>query len=125
MMVRVLDLDRSITFYRQAFALEIADRFEFDGFTLVYLRNEEADFEIEQTLNHGQEQAYELGNGYGHVAFCVDGLEAEHRRFTEAGLNPNPIKQLEHESGLKARFFFVQDSDRYKIEVLQKQGRYR
>ena len=125
MMIRVRELERSIDFYRKAFGLEVADRFEFDGFTLVYLRNQEADFEIELTLNQGQEQAYDLGNGYGHVAFCVEDLEAEHRRFMEAGLSPNPVKQLEHKSGLKARFFFVQDPDGYKIEVLQRQGRYR
>jgi lactoylglutathione lyase len=125
MMVRVLDLDRSITFYRQAFALEIADRVEFDSFTLVYLRNAEADFEVELTLNHDRDKPYELGDGYGHIAFCVDDLEAEHRRFTEAGLSPNPIRQLEHKSGLRARFFFVSDPDGYKIEVLQRQGRYR
>ena len=34
---RVLDLDRSVTFYRTALGLEVADRFDFDGFTLVYL----------------------------------------------------------------------------------------
>jgi lactoylglutathione lyase len=125
MMVRVLDLDRSIAFYRQAFALEIADRVEFDSFTLVYLRNAEADFEVELTLNHDRDKPYELGDGYGHIAFCVDDLEAEHRRFTEAGLSPNPIRQLEHKSGLRAGFFFVSDPDGYKIEVLQREGRYR
>jgi catechol 2,3-dioxygenase-like lactoylglutathione lyase family enzyme len=51
MMVRVLDLDRSIAFYRTAFELDVADRFDFDSFTLVYLRNSEADFEVELTLN--------------------------------------------------------------------------
>ena len=125
MMVRVLDLDRSIAFYRQAFALEVADRVEFDSFTLVYLRNAQADFEVELTLNHDRDRPYELGDGYGHIAFCVDDLEAEHRRFTEAGLSPNPIRQLEHQSGLRARFFFVSDPDGYKIEVLQREGRYR
>ena len=46
-MIRVLDLDRSIDFYQRAFGLEVADRFDFDGFALVYLRNAENDFEIE------------------------------------------------------------------------------
>ena len=36
-MIRVLDLDRSIDFYRRAFDLGVADRFDFDGFALVYL----------------------------------------------------------------------------------------
>ncbi len=124
-MIRVLDLDRSVAFYREAFGLEIADRFDFDSFTLVYLRNLEADFEVELTLNKGRSEPYELGDGYGHIAFCVDDLDAEHERFTEAGLNPNAIKEFHREGGLMARFFFVQDPDGYKIEVLQRGGRYK
>ena len=42
MMVRVLDERRSLDFYAKAFGLEIADRFDFDDFTLVYLRNASA-----------------------------------------------------------------------------------
>ncbi len=125
MMIRVLDLDRSIAFYEKAFGLRVADRFDFDDFTLVYLRNEESDFEIELTLNKGRREPYTHGDGYGHVAFCVDDLDAEHRRFEEAGLAPAPIKEFFREGALMARFFFVQDPDGYKIEVLQRHGRYR
>jgi lactoylglutathione lyase len=125
MMVRVLDLDRSIAFYRTAFELDVADRFDFDSFTLVYLRNSEADFEVELTLNKGRAEPYGHGDGYGHIAFCVDDLDAEHRRLTEAGLAPNPIKEFHRDGTLMARFFFVQDPDGYKIEVLQRHGRYR
>jgi lactoylglutathione lyase len=43
-MIRVLDETRSVEFYKTAFGLNIADRFDFDSFTLVYLRNAEANF---------------------------------------------------------------------------------
>ena len=69
-MIRVLDLDRSIDFYGKAFGLGVADNFDFDGFALVYLRNDEADFEIELTLNKVRTEPYTHGDGYGHVA-CV------------------------------------------------------
>ena len=85
MMVRVLDEQRSVDFYEAAFGLKIADRFDFDDFTLVYLRNPENDFEIELTVNKGREEPYRHGDGYGHVAFAVDDLDAEHRRFQELG----------------------------------------
>lgn len=124
-MFRVLDEDRSRDFYARAFGLEAADRYEFDGFTLVYLRNREADFEVELTVNHGRTEPYDLGDGYGHIAVAVNDLDAEHRRFTEAGLNPNPIKEFMRDGALMARFFFVQDPDGYKVEVLQRHGRYR
>ncbi len=125
MMIRVLDLERSIGFYDRAFGLRVADRFDFDDFTLVYLRNEESDFELELTLNKGRGEPYTHGDGYGHIAFCVDDLDAEHRRFAELGLAPAPIKEFFRDGALMARFFFVQDPDGYKIEVLQRHGRYR
>ncbi len=125
MMIRVLDEARSVAFYETAFGLTVADRFGFDTFTLVYLRNAEADFEVELTINHGRTEPYALGDGYGHVAFAVADLDAEHARFAAAGLNPNPIKEFMRDGALMARFFFVQDPDGYKIEVLQAHGRYR
>jgi lactoylglutathione lyase len=123
-MIRVLDEERSVGFYQTAFGLEVADRFAFEGFTLVYMRNANADFELELTINHGRSEPYQLGDGYGHLAFVVEDLAAEHRRFTQLDLALTPLKELEHEGQPLARFFFVQDPDGYKIEVLQQQGRY-
>jgi len=125
MMVRVRDEARSVDFYRQAFGLDVADRFDFDDFTLVYLRNPEADFEVELTVNKGRERPYDHGDGYGHIAFAVDDLDSEHMRFRNLGFQPNDIKEFKRDGGLMARFFFVQDPDGYKIEVLQRHGRYR
>ena len=125
MMVRVLDEARSLDFYRKAFGLEIADRFDFDDFTLVYLRNPENDFEVELTVNKGRAAPYQQGDAYGHIAFAVDDLDAEQRRLREAGLAPGDIKEFFRDGSLMARFFFVQDPDGYKIEVLQRHGRYR
>jgi lactoylglutathione lyase len=125
MMIRVLDESRSVDFYRRAFGLDIAERLAFDSFTLVYLRNAEADFEIELTINHGRAEPYDLGNGYGHLAVAVDDLDAEHARMREAGFNPADIKEFHRDGALLARFFFISDPDGYKIEVLQRHGRYR
>jgi lactoylglutathione lyase len=124
-MIRVLDEERSVDFYDKAFGMKVADRFAFDGFTLVYLRNPEADFEVELTINHSQTEAYSHGDGYGHLAVAVDDIEAEHARFAEAGLAPKDVVEFHREGALMAKFFFVQDPDGYKIEVLQKHGRYR
>jgi lactoylglutathione lyase len=125
MMIRVLEEARSVAFYEQAFGLTVADRFDFDSFTLIYLRNPEADFEVELTVNKGRAEPYELGTAYGHVAFAVDDIEAEHARFKAAGLNPRDVKEFHRDGALLAKFFFVADPDGYQIEVLQKHGRYR
>jgi lactoylglutathione lyase len=123
-MIRVLEEGRSTAFYDTAFGLKVAERLAFENFTLLYLRSPETGFELELTINHGRTEPYALGDGYGHLAFSVDDLEAEHARFTSQGLNPTPVKELQHSGRPLAKFFFVQDPDGYKIEVLQRGGRY-
>ena len=124
-MIRVLEEARSVRFYEQAFGLTVADRLDFPTFTLVYLRNAEADFEVELTINKDQTEPYDLGAGYGHLAVVVDDLDAEHARFARLGFEPRNIVAFNNDGVLIARFFFVQDPDGYKIEVLQKHGRFR
>jgi lactoylglutathione lyase len=124
-MIRVLDEARSVSFYETAFGLKVAERLDFPDFTLVYLSNEETPFEVELTINKDRTTAYELGDGYGHVAVSVDDLDSEHARFTAAGLAPRKIVEFNRDGGLFARFFFIEDPDGYKIEVLQRHGRFK
>ena len=123
-MIRVLDEQRSVDFYQQAFDLSIAERLDFETFTLVYLSNAQSSFELELTVNKDTTEAYDLGNGYGHLAFCGEDLDAEHDRFKSLGYEPRDIVEFEREGKLFARFFFVKDPDGYSIEVLQKHGRF-
>ena len=123
-MVRVTNESRSVDFYRDAFELEVAERLEFDEFTLVYLANSENSIELELTVNKGQDEPYEMGNGYGHIAFVVDDLDAEHKRFEASGFTPRKLVDFKHNGMLLARFFFVKDPDGYEIEVMQRLGRY-
>ncbi|MBC7132165.1 MAG: VOC family protein [Roseovarius sp.] len=123
-MIRVLDEARSVDFYRHAFGLEVAQRLDFEKFTLVYLANAESPFELELTINKGRTEPYDLGDGYGHIAFTVTDLEAEHARFTAEGLNPRKIVEFAPDGEVIAKFFFVADPDGYEIEVLERAGRY-
>ncbi|UCI09588.1 VOC family protein [Mesorhizobium sp. B1-1-8] len=124
-MIRVVDENLSVSFYKSAFGFNVADRLDFDTFTLVYLRGAESDFELELTINKGKREPYALGEGYGHLAFCVDDLDAEYKRLAAAGFNPRKIVEFKREEALLARFFFVADPDGYQIEVLQCHGRYK
>ena len=124
-MIRVLEEERSVTFYTQAFGLEIADRLDFETFTLIYLSNAESEFELELTVNKGREDAYDLGNGYGHLALSISDLDGEHQRLTGLGMNPGKIVEFNRDGALLARFFFITDPDGYKIEVLQRHGRFK
>ena len=124
-MIRVSDEINSTTFYQKAFGLSVADRLDFESFTLVYLSNAEAEFELELTINKDQAEPYQLGSGYGHFAVSVDNIEAEHARFKKEGLNPRKLVEFEEDGSLLAKFFFVQDPDGYEIEVLQRHGRFK
>ena len=124
-MVRVTDEINSVNFYKKAFELNIADRFEFDGFTLIYLSNDDTEFEVELTVNKTRETPYNIGDGYGHIAFSVADIEAEHKRLIAIGLSPREIKSFDHQGTHLATFFFLEDPDGYQIEVLQRAGRYK
>jgi len=124
-MIRVLDEARSVDFYNKAFGLEIADRLDFEKFTLVYLSNGESPFELELTINKDRKEPYDRGDGYGHFAVLVEDLEAEHARFEAEGLNPRKIVEFAPDGELVGKFFFVADPDGYEIEVLQRGGRFK
>jgi lactoylglutathione lyase len=124
-MIRVLDEARSVDFYARAFGLSVADRIDFEAFTLVYLSNAETAFELELTVSKGRTEPYQPGDGYGHIAFVVDDLDAAHARLEAEGLGPRKLVDFRNGDALVARFFFIADPDGYQIEVIQRGGRFR
>jgi len=123
-MIRVLNEARSVAFYETAFGLKVADRLDFDGFTLIYMSNDESSFELELTVNKDRTEPYNLGDGYGHLAVSVEDVEAEHARLTDAGLAPRNLVDFKNNDVTVAKFFFIADPDGYQIEVLQRGGRF-
>ena len=104
--------------------LKVADRLDFESFTLVYLSNPETGFELELTINKGRTEPYNLGDGYGHFAVSVADVAAEHARLTDAGLAPRKLVDFRNGDVPVAKFFFIADPDGYQIEVLQRAGRF-
>ncbi len=123
-MIRVLDLDKSIRFYADVLNLSEAHRLDFPDFALVYLRNDENDFELELTLNKGRAEPYTHGTGYGHIAVVVPDAAAAREALVAKGHDPAPVKEFKRGDELLARFFFIQDPDGYKIEMLERHGHY-
>ncbi len=123
-MIRVLDEARSVDFYGKVFGLKVADRVDFETFTLIYMSNEETGFELELTVNKGRIEPYNLGDAYGHLAVSVQEVHVEHKRLTDLGLNPGKLVELNRDGKLFGLFFFITDPDGYKIEVLQRHGRF-
>lgn len=119
-MVRVKDLDKSIDFYTRFLGMKLLRRLDYpEGkFTLAFVGYgpEESHSVIELTHNWDQENAYDLGTGYGHIALGVrkiyeicDELAANGARI------PRPAGPMKHGTTVIA---FVEDPDGYKIELI-------
>ncbi|MCG7984637.1 lactoylglutathione lyase [Candidatus Thiodiazotropha endoloripes] len=125
-MIRVSDLDRSVAFYRDLLGMRELRRETFtEGrFTLVFMGYEEVSPHawIELTYNWDQD-SYELGTGYGHVALEVDDIYAAFERLEQAGvsvvLRPGPMTIAPDETGHREVIAFIEDPDGYKIELIQ------
>ena len=108
----VLDLKRSLAFYEEALNLKEKHRFTApDGsFTLVYLGDEEGNFELELTEVHGRTTPYDLGEGEFHLAFATKDFEAAKRKHQEM-----QCIVLENE---ELNIYFIADPDGYWLEVV-------
>lgn len=116
--IRVKDLDASIAFYQEALGFKEVRRNDFpeNQFTLVYMALEDdPSYELELTYNYDHE-AYDLGNGYGHIAVGVDDLETTYDAHQKASYSVTKISGL---PGKPNMFYFIQDPDGYKIEVIR------
>ena len=125
-MVRVTDLERSVAFYIQVLGMRELRRENFtEGqFTLVFLGygDEANDAVIELTHNWDQ-QEYEHGSGYGHLALAVEDIYLACERFSSLGITvlreAGPMRFTVDETGHKETIAFIEDPDGYKIELIE------
>lgn len=108
----VSDLDVSMEFYEKALGLtEHRRKTAEDGsFILVYLKNDESDFELELTWLADHPQKYDLGEEEFHLAFHVDDFDAAHELHDEMGC----IAFENHDMGV----YFITDPDGYWLEII-------
>jgi lactoylglutathione lyase len=116
--VRVKDLDKSLDFYKDVLGMKEVRRLDYPDykFTLVYLALPGDQVELELTYNYDQEEPYDLGNGYGHIAIGVENLKDTHEEFSQSGQDVTELTEL---SDGAASYFFIKDPDGYKIEIIQ------
>lgn len=118
--IRVLDLEESKDFYKDALNLKVIRERDFpeDKFTLVYMKRPNGNFELELTYNYDRETPYTIGNGYSHLAVTVDDLETSYQQHKKAGYKIGSIKSLDKEA--TGGYYFLTDPDGYRIEIIQK-----
>jgi lactoylglutathione lyase len=114
--MRVRDIDASLRFY-EALGFERRGKLDFGSAYNVYLGVPGDGDALELTVNVGQDEAYDLGTGYGHVALTVDDLDGLLARLAEAGIEPE--KPPYHPGGREEyTICFVEDPDGYRIELI-------
>ena len=119
-MIRVKDLDKSYKFYTEELGFVESRRKEFPDkkFDLVYLKLPASpDYELELTYNYDQEEAYDLGNGYGHIAISHPDIKSFRTELSDKGYEVTELRGLSDNSD---KYFFVTDPDGYKIEIIEK-----
>lgn len=120
-MVRVKDLEKSFKFYTEELGFIESRRREFPEkkFDLVYLiLPDSPDFELELTYNYDQEEGYEVGTGYGHIAISHPDIYTLREALMNKGYEVTEIRGLTPNSN---KYFFVTDPDGYRIEIIQKE----
>ena len=85
--MRVRDIDASVAFY-EALGFERRGKLDFGAAYNIYMGLPGDGDTLELTVNVGQDEAYDLGNGYGHVALTVDDLDALLQSLAENGYQP-------------------------------------
>ena len=119
-MIRVLDEERSLAFYRALGFDELGrNRVGGDTATVIFLGLPGDGGRLELTLNDGRTEPYEIGEGYGHIALTVsDGMDAELARLAEHGIEPERTPYEAYPGG--PRICFVRDPDGYRVELLER-----
>jgi len=108
----VKDLDKSLAFYKEALGLTEKRRMVADdgSFIIVYVGNEESDFELELTWLRDWDRPYNLGDNEFHLAFVTDEYDKAYEKHKQMGCicYENPSMGI----------YFINDPDGYWLEIV-------
>lgn len=121
-MLRVKNLNESVKFYTGLLGMQELRRNEVpEGkYTLSFIGygDEKSHTVLELTYNWGQDEGYELGSAFGHLALGVPDIYATCEQLRAAGAKiarePGPVK-----FGTTV-IAFIEDPDGYKIELIER-----
>jgi len=116
----VLDLDASVAFYEKLGMEEVGRIPIRDEATNVFMGLPGDGARLELTHNHGVEEPYEIGTGYGHIAITAPDLDATLEKLAEDGIEPEKPPYTVRDGG--SRLCFVRDPDGYRIELIEASG---
>ena len=108
----VLNLDKSLKFYREALGLAETGRIKAEdgSFTLVFLGDGSTPHKLELTWLKGRKEKYDLGDNEFHLAFAADDFNAAHALHKKMDC----ICFVNEALGV----YFIEDPDGYWIEIV-------
>ncbi len=108
----VLDLQKSMTFYKEVLGLkEIQRREASDGsFILVFLGDGQTGHQLELTWLRERKEPYNLGDNEIHLAFKVDDFQAARQLHQQMGCICYENKDM--------GIYFIEDPDGYWLEII-------
>ena len=119
-MLRVGDLERSLTFYTDVLGMRLLRRKDYpDGrFTLAFVGyGDESSTAVLELTHNWDTSSYAIGTGYGHIALGVDDIHATCEAMAaKGGRVVRPPGAMKHGTTVIA---FVEDPDGYKVELIQ------
>lgn len=120
-MLRVGDLERSLSFYTEVLGMKLLRRKDYPGgkFTLAFVGyGDESDHTVIELTHNWETDSYDLGNGYGHIALAVEDAAAACEAIREKGGNVvREAGPMKHGGSVIA---FIEDPDGYKIELIER-----
>jgi len=115
---RITDIDRSVAFYEKL-GFEEKSRMPIgDEATNVFMGLPGDGSRLELTYNHGHDEPYDLGTGYGHIALRVDDLDGVLGQLARDGIEPEKPPYTVRDGG--SRLCFVRDPDEYRVELIER-----
>ena len=115
---RIFEIDRSVSFYGKLGFEELARMPIRDEAVNVFMGLPGDGARLELTWNKDQEEPYEIGTGYGHIALTVDDLDQALENLKQDGIEPEKPPYTVREGG--NRICFVRDPDGYRIELIER-----
>jgi len=117
---RILEIDRSVEFYK-ALGFEEKGRHPIrDEAINVFLGlpDDGPSPRLELTYNVGRTEPYEIGTAYGHIAITTPDLDHALEQLAEQGIEPERPPYTVRDGG--SRLCFVRDPDGYRIELIER-----
>ena len=118
-MIRVKNAKESIRFYTELLKMKLNHQKRLDYCTLYFLDDEEGNVQLELTENdETPENGYNLGSGFGHLAFSVTSLDEFTKKLNDLGYKY--LYEPFDLNGKGTKIAFVKDPDGYEIELIEK-----